>query len=48
MSKSAQRKRLTEAMTKVIAVFLTQDGYVTVTDMTAFDKIITKCINRIK
>lgn len=52
MTKSAQRKRLAEAMSKVRAVYLAQDGFasgaVSVTDLVALEKILNKCINRIK
>ena len=52
MSKTAQRKRLQEAMAKIRAVYLAQDGFasgvVTVTDVVAIEKILSKCMNRIK
>lgn len=52
LTKAASRKRLKEAMQKIQAVYMagfrTDNMAVTTADMSAMEKIIGKCLNRIK
>jgi hypothetical protein len=52
LTKAASRKRLKEAMMKIQAVYMSgfrsENMSVTTADMTAMEKILSKCMNRLK
>lgn len=47
MTKAQAKKRLNEAKAKVKAVYVTQLGTVSTSDMAAIEKIIDKCLKRL-